>query len=292
MKIQMTILVALSGAALFAQTPDTKGNMAFQQIQVIGAPGAGAKEFFFKTIGPDGPGGATVTGKPLSATETHHSLQVLGDGTRIENTDTDTFYRDDQGRTRVEHGPSGANTVVIHDPVAGYTVILDPAQKTAHKLGSGAKFVSGSGALPPLPPPPPDAALHAGMGTHMAMVTADGVTTMAGAGPITIRRSEIHTSDPVTEDLGTDTINGVLARGTRSTVTIPAGQIGNDRPIQIVNERWESSDLQMLVKSSNNDPRFGQTTYELSNINRAAPPATLFQIPPDYTVDEGQSKSQ
>ena len=45
----------------------------------------------------------------------------------------------------------------------------------------------------------------------------------------------------------------------------------------------------MLVKSSNSDPRFGQTTYELSNINRTAPGATLFQIPADYTMDGGES---
>jgi hypothetical protein len=39
----------------------------------------------------------------------------------------------------------------------------------------------------------------------------------------------------------------------------------------------------MLVKSSNADPRFGNTTYELTGINRAEPDPGLFLIPADYT---------
>src|ERR1700679_157861 len=46
-------------------------------------------------------GGKPVTGKPLSATEERRTVQILADGTRVENTDTDKFYRDDEGRTRI-----------------------------------------------------------------------------------------------------------------------------------------------------------------------------------------------
>jgi hypothetical protein len=81
-------------------------------------------------------------------------------------------------------------------------------------------------------------------------------------------------------------MNGVTATGTRSTLTIPQGQIGNNRDIHVVNERWYSDDLQMLVKSVNSDPRFGENTYELTNISRDEPDASLFQIPPDYSVME------
>ena len=90
---------------------------------------------------------------------------------------------------------------------------------------------------------------------------------------------------PLEEDLGTQNQNGVPAQGTRNTITIPAGQIGNNRDIHVVNERWYSSDLQMLVKSVNSDPRFGTTTYQLTNIIRSMPDAGLFQIPGSYTVD-------
>jgi hypothetical protein len=89
------------------------------------------------------------------------------------------------------------------------------------------------------------------------------------------------------ESLGTQAIEGVTAEGTRVTFTIPAGKIGNDRPIVTVNERWYSPELQTVVLTKNSDPRMGETTYRLTNINRSEPDPSLFQVPADYTVDEG-----
>src|SRR5262249_48562814 len=89
------------------------------------------------------------------------------------------------------------------------------------------------------------------------------------------------------DSLGTQTINGVVAEGTRITRTIAAGQIGNDKPLQIIFERWYSPDLQVVVKSTRTDPRFGTTTYTLSNIQRTEPAAALFTVPADYTVQQG-----
>lgn len=86
------------------------------------------------------------------------------------------------------------------------------------------------------------------------------------------------------ESLPAQMINGALAQGTRTTETIPVGKIGNDRAISIVNERWFSDDLQMLVKSSSSDPRFGESVYQLSAIVQASPDPSLFQIPSDYTI--------
>jgi TonB family protein len=89
------------------------------------------------------------------------------------------------------------------------------------------------------------------------------------------------------ETLGRQTIEGVEAEGTRTTVTIPAGAIGNERAIQITSERWYSPELQLVVMTRHNDPRFGETTYRLTNINRAEPDRTLFEVPAGYTVREG-----
>jgi hypothetical protein len=86
------------------------------------------------------------------------------------------------------------------------------------------------------------------------------------------------------ESLPPQMVNGVLSQGTRTTETIPVGKIGNDRAISVVSERWYSNDLQMLVKSTSSDPRFGDSTYQLSNIVQTAPDPSLFQIPADYTV--------
>jgi hypothetical protein len=92
--------------------------------------------------------------------------------------------------------------------------------------------------------------------------------------------------DAKKESLGTQMIEGVQAEGTRATVTIPAGEIGNEQPINIVSERWYSPELQVVVMSRHSDPRMGETTYRLTNINRTEPAKSLFEIPSDYSLQE------
>jgi uncharacterized protein DUF6152 len=89
------------------------------------------------------------------------------------------------------------------------------------------------------------------------------------------------------EQMGNMYLEGVQAHGTRTTITIPAGDIGNDRPINIVDEQWYSPDLQMTIMTKHSDPRTGETTFSLKNINRTSPPPTLFEVPSDYTVNAG-----
>ena len=89
------------------------------------------------------------------------------------------------------------------------------------------------------------------------------------------------------ESLGKRVIEGVEAEGTKTVMKIAAGEIGNERPIEIVNERWYSPELQMLVYSRRSDPRSGETVYKLTNIQRSEPSRTLFEVPADYTVKEG-----
>ncbi|MEO6723879.1 MAG: energy transducer TonB, partial [Blastocatellia bacterium] len=90
-----------------------------------------------------------------------------------------------------------------------------------------------------------------------------------------------------TESLGKQTIEGIEAEGKRTTVTIPAGAIGNERPIEMINETWYSSELQTTIMSKRTDPRMGETIFRLTNIRRGDPDASLFQVPSDYTVKEG-----
>jgi TonB family protein len=91
------------------------------------------------------------------------------------------------------------------------------------------------------------------------------------------------------EELGKLPIEGVECEGTRSITTIPAGAVGNERPIEVVNETWYSPELKLTILSKRNDPRFGESTYRVTNISRAEPEASLFQVPPDYTIKEGGS---
>ena len=88
------------------------------------------------------------------------------------------------------------------------------------------------------------------------------------------------------EDLGQQSIEGVAANGTRTTTVIPAGAIGNEQPITIVSEQWFSPDLEMLVLTRHSDPRVGETTYRLTNINRSEPAASLFEIPAEFKVEQ------
>jgi len=151
---------------------------------------------------------------------------------------------------------------MINDPVAGAQYILEVDRKVARKM----RFE------------------HEDKRERGARVGGEP----EGAGPVITFRAEAETK-ATTESLGTQTINGVLAEGTRTTRTIPAGAIGNMKPIVITVERWYSPDLLTVVKMERNDPRMGQTTFQLTNIQRQEPDASLFQVPADYTVKEGRT---
>jgi hypothetical protein len=118
-----------------------------------------------------------------------------------------------------------------------------------------------------------------GGGVSSGATSADKLKMLSGQGEVN------------RESLGTQTIEGVQAEGTRITFTIPAGKIGNERPIVTVNERWYSPELQAVVMSKNLDPRTGDTIYRLTNISRSEPDASLFQVPADYTIKENTFSS-
>ena len=243
---------------------------------------AGSPDIDFLSM-PLGLGGETVTGAPYSAEAVTVVAQTLADGNRISRESKAAVYRDTAGRTRREQGlaiigaivggPEDRQQVHITDPQAGVTYILDMGNRTAHKLtvprialaqASVPTAAAGTGTFElPLPPP------------------ASG-----GQEAVFFRRGVFANSKPTIEHLGRQIVEGVVAEGTRSTTTIPAGQIGNELPLTIVSERWFSPELKVLVVSRRSDPRFGETTYRLTNIVRAEPPPDLFEPPPEFTVVE------
>lgn len=240
--------------------------LQFQQAGTIGAVYTGRGTAMARSY-------ATVVGSPVSATEERKSVQKLGDGTEISTSDTDQFYRDRNGRTRVEQTLAGRTAITIMDPVARVAVNLNTVTKIARKTAFAGGANQTAEALDLLK------ARVQELGNRANTAPAVAVT-VAGGG----RGGRGVANNTVFEDLGVQMQNGVLATGTRNTRTIPQGQIGNNRDIHVVDERWYSEDLQMLVKSINSDPRFGETTYELTNISSVDPDPALFQIPADYTI--------
>jgi hypothetical protein len=212
--------------------------------------------------GPMGPGAfdpeiglGNKTGAPFSAQVTSEHFQPLSNGNQIDQKTNTTIYRDGQGRTRVEEtlpfGPQGTNSnprqiIRINDPVAGFSYILDANSKTARKSALPQWKPFGANGQPP-------------------------------------RRGNPN-PNANTQSLGGQTLGGVYAEGTQITRTIPAGQIGNAAPIQIVTKRWYSADLGVNVQTETTDPTHGNTSVTLNNISRGEPDASLFQIPSDYTV--------
>jgi hypothetical protein len=259
------LLVISAGAALAAAVLDAQTSrveLAFQQ------PGwTATSEYKFNVIHMNRPDGQTgpVAGKPFSAIEVRHVIQTLADGTHVDQPETTASYRDAQGRMRAEH----RNRVLIYDPVAGFVYALDTRTKTYRKTPISDGTASTTIAA-----------------TNSGTWVATDHSTPPAYGDVSARRMHGHNRvPPLTEDLQPQVVNGIRAKGSRVTMTVPKGTFGNDRDVNVVNERWYSDDLQVLLKSSNSDPRFGVTTYELTNIMQAPPDPSLFQVPADYTLN-------
>jgi hypothetical protein len=288
---------ALGQGVGMGMAPDT---LAFQQPlpPVPPPPGAGNVVFRTEKIGDKvtmayfavSDAGKTVTGAPYSATATTETTQVLADGNRIVNKTETIIARDGQGRTRREEtmsnvGPLATNaprTAFITDTVAKASYILDLNHKTADVIK-----------LPALPagagPEVNDVKIiHAKPGSAGQTVNVEKRVIVGGSPATVEQRVWVNTADDPaqlkTESLGNQTIEGVQAEGTRTTRTIPAGQIGNERAIEITSEVWTSPELQTIVMSKRNDPRFGETVYKLTDIRRAEPDPLLFQVPSGFTT--------
>jgi len=236
---------------------------------------------------------APVQGAPYLATINNESVQVLADGNRIVQTSTGTVARDAQGRSRRDTqlpsigNLSAANAphlVFIQDPVAQTSYLLNLTDKTAQKL--------------PMPPPLPPGTNDAGKPSanfffaQVAGPAASGQLPAPMPPPIAIDRTLIagDQDQETTEDLGSQTMEGVTVKGTRTTRTIPAGQIGNDKPIVITTEVWTSPDLKAVVYSKRNDPRMGEQTFRLTNIVRGEPDSSLLTVPADFKITDGPQK--
>ena len=289
MRIKLAVVVMLGAATASCAVAQEKGDVFFR---TGGAVGAGIGEKISRT---------PVLGAPYSALITNESSQLLADGNRITQSSSGTTARDSQGRTRQDAplpaigNMAAANAphfVFINDPVGQKTYTLNLTEKTAQSFAMP-RASSGTGA---------------GVGTggsveantlflklkQEAEASASGQTPEIATQKSSIMMDKVkaetfgEATEVSTEDLGTQTMEGVLVTGTRTTKTIPTGQIGNEKPISIVIEVWTSPDLKTVVMSKRSDPRMGEQTFRLTNIVRVEPDASLFTVPADFKVIDGQ----
>lgn len=270
------VIIALSGATL-AQTPSNSAARPKRN-----PPTSGGAMVAMPTDG-SGFGLHTITGKPFSAEEESERSQVLADGTRVSQTTQLHLYRDSQGRTRSELVPAQLQEghrapliVHIEDPVARVRYMLEIERKIAHRV-----------ALPELRQNRPQFELSQAESTDQSPPARVGrpalkPTTQSADEPV--RRQISHVS------LGTQSMEGVEARGLQTTTTIPEGAEGNDRPITIVCENWESRELRLMMLAKCIDPLHGDNTRRVVSLDRSEPDASLFQVPPDFTIEEQQTR--
>jgi len=229
-------------------------------MMTMQGPGFGGG-FFHEEIGESH---QVVTGAPMTAVIDTARDTTLSDGNTIHTDGQTMIYRDSQGRVRREiqfelntpaTGATKRTMVVITDPVSGNRYMLNPQNKTAHQM-------------PLHPPKPPNGAREGERGEE--------------------RGARQENANVTTESLGTKTILGLQAQGTRVTRTIPAGQIGNAKAISVVTDRWVSTDLQIPISMTHSDPMMGTVTSNVTSVTRAEPDASLFQVPSDYKIETGK----
>ena len=211
-------------------------------------PGKGKAFFFFNATSETGE--PAVAGAPYSADVTTRVDMLMFDGTRLTQTVTAKVYRDSAGRTRREQAVIGMEALDPNPSVSSVVQIVDPVAHVMYTLNPGSK----TALQRPIDGPPVQ------------------VTKFRVEGP------------PTTHDLGTKTIEGLTATGRRIVTTIATGQVGNDRPIEIIDETWMSTELKVALQTLHRDPRTGDVEYTLTKISRQEPDPGLFKVPAGYQI--------
>jgi len=196
---------------------------------------------------------------PYTAEYKITQVQTLSDRTTITRETTEVKALDSQGRrmtaTTITSGDRAPTThVMVFDPVARTQTFWHSPGKVAHVLQMS------------------DTAAE----RHCSTITRDDVRVVSGPN-----------SKFTSEDLGTESIQGIEARGRRYTTTIPAGAVGNDEPLVSTSERWTALTVGLsglVVREIRDDPRQGKTTRELTNLTQGDPDPTTFQPPEGYQI--------
>ncbi|MFN0279655.1 MAG: hypothetical protein ACKVRN_13820 [Pyrinomonadaceae bacterium] len=197
-------------------------------------------------------GDKLVKNQPFSAEILIEDTRRLFDGTTVTKKIQGAIYRDASGRTRREQPLEmfgGFNIVTENNKPQMLVFINDFAANTQYFLDLNQRIAR---------------------------------KNRIGQGP---PRDEPEKPGAKSEALGAKTIEGISVEGTRITYDLPAGHIGNDKPIQVVTENWYSPELQMIVMSRHLDPLSGEHIFRLLNIKRSEPAADLFTVPAGFRIE-------
>ena len=203
-----------------------------------------------------------VAGKPFSGRDSIEWARRLEDGSVVTTHLTALVARDSQGRIRrerVSFVPANSN----EQSKVMETIILDPVEHTRTTCT---------------------------IATHQCTITryyAAVKFTPAPAGPL-----DNGTRYLTRESLGTNVIDELNVVGTRETLTISAGAIGNNQPVVTTREFWYSSDLEINLSVTRKDPREGTQVLQLIDLSRSEPDPSLFQVPADFTVADARASAK
>jgi hypothetical protein len=233
--------------------------------------------------------GRVVRDAPYTADAITEMTQVLADGNRIEQRTSATVARDSQGRTRREQqgialgafvAKNEQPIVTITDPDSGVHITLNYDLKVAFRAKPFKDPVVAYKAEERAGP-----LLGMSVQTEPMAGTVSGAARAGAIASLMIAPPK-YAESAVEQALETRVLEGVKVEGTRRTTTIPADAIGNVQPLEIVFEQWYSPELQVIVMTRRVDPRFGETTYRLTNIQQTEPSPDLFKIPADFRIDD------
>jgi hypothetical protein len=203
-----------------------------------------------------------VTGKPFSGRDSIDWTRTLEDGSVVTTHLTATVARDSQGRIRRERVTFvPANSNEQSRPME--MIILDPAEHTRTTCTIASRHCTVTDYSAPL-----------------KFATAPAGSLDNGKRFLT------------RESLGTEVVDDLSVVGTRETLTINAGVIGNSQPVVTTREFWYSSDLEINLSVTRKDPREGTQVIQLLDLSRSEPDAALFRVPSDFAIEDQRAPAK
>ena len=243
--------------------------LSAQTTSIMREPGPPIMSAPFPMMGLIGFGALeNVPNAPFCATVLSGRIQSLADGNRIQQTSSHRICRDSKGRTRREMDPQSKADGTLHDPIM-LSTIYDPVANVAYTLNERRHL-----------------AWKRPIRINTSSEFSNFLLSDRPNSRFFVNGKELKRPELIIEDLGEDSVNGILAKGTRTTRIIPAGEMGNEQPMKIVSERWYSDALKITLRVKQSDPRTGEMLTELTNVSTAEPAPALFQVPPDYTIED------